>query len=133
MKIKIDEKTFRNSIKRMQIRLSDVTREMPEGSHKQMQEDVEEVGRAAQEYAPRDTGALEQSLRTNVSSNSYTTVGQVAFTVPYALVQHEMFPVKRKKGQMQYLTRAVMEYIKKYFESAQTTFKENIKRGLGNG
>lgn len=70
---------------------------IPKYAEKGMKDVMTDLGNVAQSMAPRDTGTLENSMKTNLKSESKTIVGEMTFVAynpkdhfNYAVWTHEM-------------------------------------------
>ena len=82
----------------------------------------------AQRFAPVDTGDLRGSGYSTVGEEEDLIVGEVGFSEPYALEQHEnVYFVHPKGGQAKYLESPLSENTKKYSQAIENAIKRGIK------
>ena len=112
------------AVKAFNKRLDNVKRYTP----KAMEDVVADLHRRSAEQAPLDTGDLRGSAAHEVDTGPSRTVGQVSFSAPYAMVQHEHTEYNHPKGgNAKYLESPLKQNTGKYVKYLADSAKKAVE------
>lgn len=96
-------------------RLNEADRRLQAGLERGIREVLHDAEAKATQRAPKDTGQLRQSgSASDVSSNAAETGGDVGFSEPYAVEQHEDLSYNHTDGEAKYLEKTMLERAREY-------------------